>query len=58
MTRWNGAASRLDVDDAELAACMSDRIDFLTDEMSIGYTDWLSDPSVFMQRAEMWNDGQ
>ena len=48
----------LDVDDAELAACMSDRIDFLTDEMSIGYADWLSDPSVFMRRAEMWNGGR
>ena len=48
----------LGVEDAELAACMSDRIDFLTDEMSIGYGDWLRDPSVFMRRAEMWNGGQ
>ena len=50
-------AFTLDVDDADLAACLSDRIDFLTDEMSIGYADWLSDPSVFMRRAEMWNGG-
>ena len=48
----------LDVDDAGLAACMSIRIDFLTDEMSIGYSDWLRDPSVFMRRAEMWNGGR
>lgn len=48
----------LDVDDSELAACLSDRIDFLTDEMSIGYGDWLLDPSVFMRRAEVWNGGQ
>ena len=48
----------LDVDDAALAACLSDRVDFLTDEMSIGYADWLRDPSVFMRRAEMWNGGQ
>ena len=48
----------LDVERADLAACMSDRIDFLTDEMSIGYADWLRDPSVFMRRAEMWNGGR
>ncbi len=48
----------LDVDDAALAACLSDRVDFLTDEMSIGYADWLRDPYVFMRRAEMWNGGQ
>ena len=48
----------LDVKDAALAACLSDRIGFLTDEMSIGYADWLRDPSVFMRRAEMWNGRQ
>ena len=47
-----------DVEDAALAACLSDRIDFLTDEMTIGYADWLRDPSVFMRRAEMWNSRQ
>ena len=44
-----------DVDDAELAVCLSDRIDFLTDGMNIGYADWLRDASVFMGRAETWN---
>ena len=48
----------LDVEDAELAACLSNRIDFLTDEMTIGYADWILDPSVFMRRAEMWNSRQ
>ena len=47
-----------DVEDAELAACLSDRIDFLTDEMTVGYADWLRDPSVFMRRAEVWNGRQ
>ena len=45
----------LDVEDAELAACLSDRMDFLTDGMSIGYAEWLQDSAVFMRRAEMWN---
>ena len=44
-----------DVEDAEIAACLSDRIDFLTEDMSIGYAEWLRDPSVFMGRAEVWN---
>ena len=48
----------LDVKDAALAGCLSDRIDFLTHDMSIGYADWLRDPSVFMRRAEMWNGRQ
>ncbi|MCY4556515.1 MAG: transporter substrate-binding domain-containing protein [Chloroflexi bacterium] len=47
-----------DVADAALAACLSDRIDFLTDEMTVGYADWLQDPSVFMRRAEIWNGRQ
>ena len=45
-------------DDVELAGCLSDRIDFLTDEMIIGYADWLQDPSVFVGRAEIWNGRQ
>jgi len=47
-----------DVEDAELAACVSNRIDFLTDEMTIGYADWLLDPSVFTRRAAIWNGRQ
>lgn len=48
----------LDVEDADLAVCLSDRIDFLTDEMSIVCGDWLRATSVFMRRAEMWSGGQ
>ena len=40
--------------DAALAACLSDRIDWLTDERRIGYAAWRADPSVFLRRAERW----
>ena len=46
----------LGAEDAGLAACLSNRIDYLTDGMSIGYEDWISDRSVFMSRAKMWNE--
>ena len=45
----------LDVKDAELAACLNERIDWLTDNRSIGYREWLEDTSIFMQRARLWN---
>ena len=44
----------LAVEDAELASCLSDRLDYLTDNMRIGYAEWLADPAVFMRRAEAW----
>ena len=40
--------------DAELAACLDDRIDHLTDDMRLGYGDWLADPEVFLKRAAQW----
>ncbi len=40
--------------DAELASCLSDKLDYLTDNMSIGYAEWLADPAVFMRRAQAW----
>ena len=40
--------------DAELASCLSDKLDYLTDNMNIGYAEWLADPGVFMRRAEAW----
>jgi len=43
------------VADAGLATCLGNRIDYLTDDMSIGYVQWARDPMVFMSRAEMWN---
>lgn len=46
------------VDSAEpaLAACLDEKIDWLTDEGRIGFADWVEDPAVFMQRAQLWNN--
>ena len=41
--------------DAELAACIDEKINYLTDSRNIGYGEWLQNPSVFMNRAQMWN---
>ena len=44
-----------DLKDAELAACIDERINYLTDDGKIGYAEWLQDRTVFITRAEMWN---
>ena len=41
----------VDAKDADLAGCLNERIDWLTDNRNIGYREWLQDPTVFMQRA-------
>ena len=41
----------LAVQDAELRACLDEKIDYLTDGRRIGYADWAADPQVFMRRA-------
>ena len=46
----------LAVEDAELAACIDDKVNWLTDNRQIGYGEWLADASVFMQRAQLWNE--
>lgn len=46
----------LDIDDAELAACIDALLDWLTDERRIGYGDWLDEPTIFMRRAQAWNE--
>ena len=46
----------LALEDEALASCLDDKISYLTDGLSIGYAEWLQDPSVFMRRARMWND--
>ena len=46
----------LALEDEALASCLDDKISYLTDNLSIGYAEWLQDPSVFMSRAGMWND--
>jgi len=40
--------------DANLRACLDDKIDYLTDERRIGYAEWLDDNTVFMRRARAW----
>lgn len=44
--------------DAELAACISEKIDWLTDGRRIGYGEWRADASVFMRRARAWKGGR
>jgi len=46
------------VGDAALVACLNEAIDWLTDSRRIGYPDWIDDPSVFLQRARMWQGGK
>ena len=46
----------LALEDEALASCLDDKISYLTDSLSIGYAEWLQDPSVFMHRARMWSD--
>ena len=45
----------LALEDAELAACIDEKLNYLTDSKNIGYGEWLQDPSVFMKRAKQWN---
>ena len=47
----------LAVADAALASCINEKINWLTDNRRIGYAEWVENPLVFMERAEMWNDG-
>ena len=42
------------VDDGELLACLNERLDYLTANQRIGYTEWLADRDVFLQRARQW----
>ena len=45
----------LALEDANLAVCLDEKLDYLTDNKNIGYGEWLQDPSVFMKRAKQWN---
>lgn len=47
----------LAVEDAALAACLDEKINWLTDNRRIGYAEWVNDPQVFMRRAQIWNEG-
>ena len=46
----------LAAEDAELAACIDAKVNWLTDNRQIGYGEWLADASVFMRRARLWNE--
>ena len=45
------------VEEAALAACLNEKINWLTDDRRIGYAEWREEPMVFMQRATRWNQG-
>ena len=38
------------------AGCIDGKINWLTDNRTIGYAEWVEDPWVFMQRALLWNN--
>ena len=42
----------LSIQDADLATCLNNKIDYLTDGGRIDYAEWRQDPSIFMRRAE------
>ena len=44
----------LAADAGELAACIDAKVNWLTDNRRIGYTEWRNDPTVFLRRAETW----
>ena len=52
-TEWGGFS--LAVEDADLAACIDDKINYLTEDRRIGYGEWRTNPAVFMERAQQWN---
>ena len=45
----------LALEDADLLACIDERLRFLTDGGNIGYGEWLENPTVFLERAAVWN---
>ena len=44
----------LSVEDADLAACIDDKINYLTDDLRIGYGEWRANPAIFAERAQQW----
>ena len=45
----------LPAENANLIACINERLDWLTDERNVGYAQWREDPEIFRQRADQWN---
>ena len=52
------AGFALSAKDADLAACLDEKINWLTDNRRIGYKEWRADSSVFMRRARLWQGGK
>ena len=44
----------LGADDTDLATCLDEKINYLTDNRRIGYKEWRANPAVFLARAEQW----
>ena len=42
----------------DLLSCLDEKIDWLTDGRRIGYAAWLTDPSVFLDRAMLGNEAE
>ncbi|MDE2796624.1 MAG: transporter substrate-binding domain-containing protein [Gemmatimonadota bacterium] len=47
----------LDARDAELLACIDRKLRWLTRDQEIGYAEWREDPTVFLERARLWEGG-
>ena len=47
----------LSAEEQELADCIGAKIDWLTDAGRIGYSDWIDNPRVFLDRARIWRPG-
>ncbi len=52
-TEWGGFS--LAVADADLAACLDEKINYLTDDRRIGYGAWRANPAIFLERAVQWS---
>ena len=49
--RYDWAGFTLELGRDDLLSCLNEHIDYLTDDRSIGYAEWLEDSQVFMNRA-------
>lgn len=48
----------LSTQDEELRNCIDEKLNYLTDNRSIGYAEWRVDSLAFMRRAQAWNGGK
>lgn len=47
----------LDAREQALLACIDEKLNWLTSDRGIGYAEWREDPSVFLERARLWDGG-